>query len=155
MKRLRQMVLLLVLAVASCGGVSGDDLNRPADSDDTTGSGVELLSLEDDVSRRTDQPGQHEWWNFLAEDASSGLAISTIFFNGNLYDINYRIALEQFRADPQSQTAPRPGDYVPLQLNVIKDGRNVFSSVKLPPDTTANFEKERPYDMSATAGLRA
>ena len=145
MKRLRHMVLLLMLATVSCGGDSGDDLTRPADTDDTTGSGVELLSLEDDVSRRTDQPGQHEWWNFLAEDISSGLAISTIFVNGNLFDINYRIALEQYRDDPKSQPAPRPGDYVLLQLNVIKDGRKVFSSVKLPPDTTANFERERPY----------
>jgi hypothetical protein len=61
MKRLRQMVLLLMLAAASCGGNSGDDLDRPADTDDLTGSGVELLSFEDDVSRRTDRPGQHEW----------------------------------------------------------------------------------------------
>jgi hypothetical protein len=139
------VVLFLIFSVASCGGDSDNDLGRLVDTDNTTISGVELLSLEDDVSRRSDEPGQHEWWNFLAEDASSGLAISTIFLNGNLYDVNYRIALEQYRADPQTQTAPRPEDYVLLQLNVIKDGRKVFSSVKLPPGSTANFERERPY----------
>lgn len=145
MKRLRRMVLFLVFAAASCGGDSGDEPDRAADTDYTGNSGVQLLSLEDDVSRRTDGPGQHEWWNFLAEDASSGLAISTIFLNGNLYDVNYRMALEQYRTDPQTQPAPRPGDYVLLQLNVIKDGGKVFSSVKLPPDTTASFRKDRPY----------
>lgn len=97
------------------------------------------------ASRRADEPGQHEWWNFFAQDEATGVGVSTIFLNGNMFDVDYQSAWDAYREDPGSVPAPLPSDYILLQLNVSKDDKKVFTSIKLPPETTWEFSRDRPY----------
>jgi len=94
---------------------------------------------------RTDDPGQHEWWNFFVKDSKRGIGVSTIFLNGNMFDVDYQLAWKAYRQDAASLPAPFPGDYVLLQLNVLKDDRKVFTSIRVPRETTWEFDNERPY----------
>ena len=115
MGRMGFAIACFVFLVGGCGG--GTDTVR-----DWTASlpdPVDPLRLEDDASRRSDEPGNHEWWNFFAEDAQGGVSISAIFLNGNMFDVRYREALELYRSDPEIHPAPLPADYPLLQLNVI------------------------------------
>lgn len=134
-------VTFFVFFLGSCR----DGTDTTGDVTDPLPGIVRPLSLQDDASRRSDEPGQHEWWNFFAEDAQGSVSISAIFLNGNMFDVNYRVALELHRADPAIHPVPLPADYPLLQLNVIQDGEKRFSTIRLPPETTTEFEFNRPY----------
>ena len=130
-----------VLLLGSCS----DGTNTTGGLTDSFPGSVHPLSLKDDASRRSDEPGHHEWWNFFAEDAQGAVSISAIFLNGNMFDVNYRVALELHRSDPEIHPAPLPADHQLLQLNVIKDGEKRFTTVRIPPGTTTEFASNRPY----------
>ena len=138
------ILLLLLPALIACHGKDA----VPGSPHETTPDlcpHIRLLDLDQDAARRSGEPGQHEWWNFFAQDRASGLGISTIFLDGNMFDVDYRVALERHRADPASHPPPDPSDYRLLQLNVHKDDRKLFSSIKLPPGAASEFDTARPY----------
>lgn len=133
---------LFVFLIGSC---HQDDPNSTGGLTDPFPVNVHPLSLDDDASCRRDEPGHHEWWNFFAEDKGSALSVSAIFLNGNMFDVNYRVALEHHRLDPETHPAPHPADYQLLQLNVIKDGQKRFTTIRSPPGTATEFASNRPY----------
>ncbi len=121
-------ITMLLVVLVSCG-TSESPLDKIHDRSAQVPFNVRFLELEEDASRRRDEPGQHEWWNFFGQDQESGLAISTIFLNGNMFDVRYRSALERYRSDPRAQPPPDPGDFCLLQLNVLAHGRKIFSAL--------------------------
>jgi hypothetical protein len=106
---------------------------------------IRLLDLLDDVSRRTDAPGQHEWWNFYAEDAENGYSISTIFLNGDMFNADYAVAFAAYQEDPINTPAPDPNNYQLLQINVALRHKKIFSTIKMPPQTVVEYSRERVY----------
>lgn len=106
--------------------------------------GIRQVTLADEVSRLSDEPGSYEWWNFFAFDSSGDLGISMIFLSANLWDVDYRNATYAYRDNPEGVTKPVPGDYYLLQLNVTQGGRKVFSTMRNPPGTTAEFFPDEP-----------
>jgi hypothetical protein len=107
-------------------------------------AGLRQLTLADEVSRLPDAPGSYEWWNFYAFDSSGDLGLSMIFLSANLWDIGYRDAAYAYRENPEAVSRPVPADYFLLQLNISKGGVNIFSTMRNPPGTTAEFFPDEP-----------
>lgn len=107
-----------------------------------TATGVRLTTIDDDASRLPGAPGSYEWWNFFAMDARPGcdLAVSAIFMPANLFDTRYRKRVHAHREGLDDQP-PAPGDHPLLQLNLMHDGRKVFTTVRHPPGATCEFSR--------------
>lgn len=109
-----------------------------------TATGVRLLDPGDDALRLPEAPGSYEWWNFFASDDSRGLTVSAIFLSANPWDVDYRKAVHLHRADPVATPAPDPLDFPLLQINVVRGGTKVFTTVALPPGVTTSFAEAAP-----------
>eukprot|EP00004_Rigifila_ramosa_P018300 TRINITY_DN4531_c0_g1_i1.p1 TRINITY_DN4531_c0_g1~~TRINITY_DN4531_c0_g1_i1.p1 ORF type:complete len:382 (+),score=77.18 TRINITY_DN4531_c0_g1_i1:3-1148(+) len=103
------------------------------------------LSLIEDASRRTNATGQHEWWNFYAEDPAAGVTISAIFLNGDMFNADYAVAFQAHLEDPDNNPAPNPDDYHLLQMNIAVHEVKIFTSIRDPPGTVAVYSQDRPY----------
>lgn len=109
-------------------------------------AGVRRLTLADDASHLSTEPGSYEWWNFFGastDPTEPPLAVSAIFMPANLFDTRYRRAVHQHRHTP-GVPPPEPSAFPLLQVNVAHRGRKVFTTVRNPPGTTTEFALDRP-----------
>lgn len=135
----RLLAVALFLSLSGCDSVTQgpipDYSGWPTDAVDN----VVTATLADDVSQLPAAPGSYEWYNFFAFDREQDIAISAIFLSANPWDTEYRKAVHAHRLDPEDNPAPIPHDHFLLQLNVTRNGKKVFTSIRNAPGTTSEF----------------
>lgn len=117
------------------------------DTDDALG--LREATLHDDRSQISTVPGSYEWWNFFAAEsggyAEENVSISTIFNPADLFNLDYRKAVYDWRRDPENHSAPNPLDYPLLQINVTQGDKKLFSTIAVPEGTATEFSKEEAF----------
>lgn len=136
---------------------------EPADAepfpeiDDALGLGE--VSLLDDASKLSTTPGSYEWWNFFAAEnggyGDEAVSISTIFNPADLFNLEYRRAVYEWRKNPESMLAPDPRDYPLLQINVTQGDKKLFSTINVPSGTITEFPKDRAFGLVESGGLES
>ena len=117
------------------------------DTDDALG--LRATTLFDDRSQISTVPGSYEWWNFFAAESGGydgeNVSISTIFNPADLFNLDYRKAVYDWRRDPENLSAPDPLDYPLLQINVTQGEKKLFSTIAVPEGTATEFSHQEAY----------
>jgi hypothetical protein len=82
--------------------------------------------LNPDAWHRVRSPGGYEWWHFDAQDAQHDRQLVATFYDGYIFDPDYRHRYASYLRKPTQNPPPLPSEFSCVHFAMYENGRSRF-----------------------------